>query len=259
VWIAGDAPGTAPVYFHFYPWGTDRFFVEYHLFYGNDECRLQLASVPVTVDLGGHRADWDSTVTVDVRILRDPQGGFLRTEVQRTYVSQHGYKFQCDPGEFSLVDEQGLPDPRATHPVAYVGCGKHGAFPEPGEWLDRWGAAPLMRFDESFRGNGYAWTTWTSPLLDLEGPATPEFAPPSFAALAASLVGLKDWRAYLGSWASDAPPTPLSGSPSGPRTGADYGSGPGGATLWRDAKAAKGKFRPGAAPSVVPAPVPVRK
>src|SRR5581483_825139 len=76
--LAGDEPGKAPVYFHAYEdakarvrhadgSGSDLYYIEYWLFYGQDASRERVFFLGTVFDVGGHKGDWEMT-TFSVRV-----------------------------------------------------------------------------------------------------------------------------------------------------------------------------------------------
>lgn len=255
--MAGDEPGTAPVYFHAFEdtrqrvrradgSGEDLWFVEYWVFYPHDLALVKLAALPFALPIGGHRGDWEST-SFAVALVLGPAGAFQRSEVRRGYFNGHGDKLRVERAGIELARE---------HPAVYVSIGKHASFPEPGEWLDRFGLAPAIEFDELFLGNGLEWPSEGGPLVDLDGPPSNEFSPPSFIAIPSRYA---DWRDLPGGWGPDPDLGPLSGSPVGPRFARVFGEGDAGALDWSSVKAGARGLTLGAVPRVTPAPVPIRR
>src|SRR5262249_54841058 len=97
--MPGDVPGTAPVYVHVCPdasasvrnpdgSGEDVAWIEYWLFYGQDESGESILGA-VTLDIAGHRGDWE-TVAMRVATVLGPGGAFVRSELRRACFSAHG-------------------------------------------------------------------------------------------------------------------------------------------------------------------------
>ncbi|HZU99669.1 MAG TPA: hypothetical protein VFF73_23360 [Planctomycetota bacterium] len=273
--MSGDDPGTAPVYFHAYEdvakkvrnpdgSGEDVYDVEYWLFYGVDMSRDEIAGIPYVLDVGGHLGDWE-TVSVAVAVVLGPGGVYLRDEVRLGIYSAHGKQASVQPFEMELTDDAGTPTPLGAHPVAYVAVGKHASYPEPGYWIDPYHLLPVAIHDEWFLGNGFAWCSWRSPLLDLDGPATAEFTPASLVALEDSSVqGLTDWRKYKGTYGDTQPPAGWiaslgfwGDSPPGPEVHGNYNSMAHGAKAWHDIKTGAKGLVLGPVTTVSPAPIPV--
>jgi len=231
--MAGDAPGKAPVYFKSYSKGGLTY-IEYWLFYPQDRCRVKILGV--TLPIGGHRGDWEG-----ISIALDARGA-----VVRGYFNRHGEKDACAPEQMHFVE---------GHPVAYVSQGKHACYPEPGRWHDMLGLAPLVEFDEFFLGNGCAWRSWESPLMDLDARDEAEFAPPSMKKLLKG--GPDDWRDFAGGWGPDRGILGVGASPVGPRQHGVYLSGDGGSKKWSDVRKKKGVALEERAP-LDPIPVPRR-
>jgi len=232
--MAGDEPGKAPLYFHAY--GKNGLtYIEYWTFYGMDRCRVKVLGI--TLPIGGHRGDWEG-----ISVALDASGKLVRA-----YYSRHGEKDEVFPQEMHFEGE---------HPVVYVSQGKHASYPEPGVWHDMLGLAPLVEFDEFFRGNGFAWKTWEGRLVDLGADDPAEFAPGSFKKLCAA--PLRDWREFKGGWGPDRGFWKIAGSPVGPAQHGEWSSGEKGAVPWHETRKKKGVEIREAAP-VEPAPVPRRR
>jgi hypothetical protein len=277
----GDVPGTAPVYFHAYEdtkarvrhpdgSGSATWFIEYWLFYGQDVSREKLPFGPV-LDISGHKGDLEHT-RFAIQVDLGPGGSFLCSKIVRGYFAAHSWVYLVEPADMELVDDQGQPDPRGGHPVSYVSVGKHAEYPQAGYWIDNLGLLPFVTHDEIFLGNGVEWTSWRSPLVDLDANnGSPEFAPASFALLLdPSLKGMTDWRDYKGTWGDTRPPSlgflnplvalaPFGDSPKGPTHQSDYGKGPRYTKKWADVKRTATRLTLTSYAPVVPAPLPVRK
>lgn len=224
--MAGDAPSEAPLYFHATRKG-ELTYIEYWVFYPMDRCRVKVLGI--TLPLGGHRGDWEG-----ISLALDARG-----KVVRGYFERHGEKDVCTPDEMRFEGE---------HPVVYVSQGKHAAYPEPGRWHDVYGFAPLMQFDEFFFGNGCAWRSWETPLVDLDGPRR-EF----------ESRFTSDWRDFKGGWGPDKGFLKvLAASPEGPRQHGIYGSLDAGAKKWSEVRKKRGLDIHAVAP-VLPPPVPIRR
>jgi hypothetical protein len=275
--MCGDEPGNAPVYVHAYEdpskrvrrrdgSGETTLFLEYWLFYPQDTSHERL--LLKTMDLGGHRGDWEAVV-LRVVALHAPGGAFAGTELRRAVYLAHGKKVTVEPSELELVDDSERRDPKGGHPVVYVSLGKHASYPEPGTWTNPLGLPPGITHDECFRGNGVAWASWRSPRIDLEGRRGPEFVVTSFEKLLVPYLkaqGLVDWRAYAGRWGPDTEVTvpvfgklPFGDSPRGPRVKGAYGTGERGAEPWAHVKATASGLKLGRSAPVAPAPIPVRR
>ncbi|MEZ0229141.1 MAG: Vps62-related protein [Planctomycetota bacterium] len=256
--MSGDEPGAAPIYVHAFEdtsrrvrkadgSGEDLLHVEYWLFYPNDLALVSVRGLSGALAFGGHRGDWEST-SFAIAALYGPGGAFKGSEVRKGYYNGHGDKHRVARAELELDDE---------HPAVYVSIGKHASFPEPGKWLDRFGLAPVIGFDEFFLGNGFEWRAEIAPLVNLDGPSSNEFAPPSFIAIPSPFG---DWRDFPGGWGSDKSLGPLAGSPVSPRFARVYGLGDAGVKDdWATVRRSSSKLVLGSSPRVVPAPVPIRK
>lgn len=267
--ISGDVPGTAPVYVHVFEdasrrvrnadlSGEDIFFVEYWLFYGQDRGHLRIAAFGTSI--GGHRGDWEPS-WFEVAVVRGPGEVVLRSEVRRGFYGRHSSVTCCEADQVERVDDSGAPRADGNHPVVYVSSGKHATYPEPGLWHDEFGPGPIAGMDDFFMGNGFAWPSWTCPVLDLEGPATSEFVTPSWAAMLAPSVaakGLLDWRAWPGQWGSDHPIWPFAGSPPSARFESNYGLGDRNFDVWNVLRSSPGLVIR-RDPPVVPPPLPIRR
>ncbi len=270
--LTGDEPGTAPVYFHVYEdakarvrnadgSGSDLWFVEYWLFYPQDASRERVFALGIIFDVGGHKGDWEAT-TFAVRVTLGPGGAFLSSDVVKGYYSGHGDKQEAELADMTVVN---------GHPVGFIAVGKHATYPEPGYWTDIFGMLPLAIHDEYFLGNGYAWESWKSPLIDLEDKNNAaEFAPPAFAKLrdpALAATGLTDWRSYKGTWGDSQAfsiplinfSLPFGDSPDGPWQKGSYGSGAKSTKKWSDVKRTASGLELKSFAPVVPPPVPYRK
>lgn len=254
--IAGDQPGTAPLYTNVYLddatrqldaqlAGTVEAFCEYYVFYAHDRAEATvLGFIPTggNNDRFGHRADWER-MHVRARLSFGPGGTYQGGEVLSGVFSGHGKKFLAQRPELETVDDLGQPDPLGTHMVAYIANGKHAAFPQAGEWKDANYPAWVADYTDFFRGNGVWIDGWSVPLFDLEEPARApdEFSPPEFFAMQMTGVTLTDWTQFDGTWGPDAFQIPLVGiristSPTGPKQKSEYGNFGGTTELWVDAK-----------------------
>ncbi|MCA8920890.1 MAG: hypothetical protein KDD82_03710, partial [Planctomycetes bacterium] len=254
--IAGDQPGTAPLYIHVYPddatrqldvqlAGTLEVYCEFYVFYAHDRAEATVLSVIPTGgnnDRFGHRGDWER-VHVRARLSFGAGGVYQGGEVVHGVFSGHGKLFLAERPELETVNAQGQDDPLGTHVVVYVTNGKHAAFPQAGEWKDANYPAWVADYTDFFRGNGVWIDGWTVPLFDLEEPARApdEFSPPEFFAMQRAGSTLTDWSQYDGAWGHDDYRIPLIGiqiaaSPSGPKQKGEYGKFGGSPELWTTAK-----------------------
>jgi hypothetical protein len=267
--LAGDPPGTAPVYTHITPdatrsyrrpdgSGEDWSWVEYWLFYGQDVCHLTVGT-SVSLLLGGHRSDWEHTC-FGVVVTYGANGVFQGSEVREGLFGAHGSYHRCDVSELELTDDRGVAKPAGPHPTVYISQGKHASYPEPGDCPHLFGVAHVMAMDEYFRGNGVTWRSWTSGVHDLEDRSDPELRSTVFPTLLAPGVGpFTDWTDYKGEWGPDKKFLFLAGSPVGPKATKWYGHGDQFSTLWKDAKTKSPQMVLGRWPQIVPTPVPTRK
>ncbi len=255
--MSGDEPGKAPVYVHAFEdtskrvrrpdgSGEDLVYIEFWLFYPKDIALVTIRPFANPFAMGGHRGDWEST-SFAIACVYGTGGAFTRSELRKGYYNGHGDKLRVELADMEL---------HQAHPVVNISAGKHASLPEPGKWLDRFGLAPAIAFDEFFLGNGFEWRAENAPLIDLDGPLSNEFAPPSFIAIPSSFA---DWRRFPGGWGSDKPLGPLAGSPVSPRFARVFGLGDGGAEDWKDVKRNARKLYLGAVPKVTPTPVPIRR
>ena len=291
--MAGDEPGTAPVYVHVYEDPAGRalaadgsgelvLHAEYWYFYAYDRSEAVLAFSLISTsggDITGHRADWEN-VAYRLRLTLGPGGALLAGEVTHGTYYGHGHAFVIPGAGLQRVDDAGNDDPAGRHPVAYISQGKHAAYPEAGQFeghsVPMWVAAHT----DFFRGNGVRLQAWTAPLPDLEDAAAlpQEFAPPAFTTLLATsagsaTTGLSDWTLYRGRFGPDLtilhlPFTSitLGLSPTGPKRKAYYGNKGGLSTypLWTDVKAREPGLKAYAdhgivIPRVLPPPLPIRQ
>lgn len=151
--LKGDPPGAAPIYADVYPDGVDPaiYFAEYWSFYPYDECPARVASV--FGPIGSHRADWEH-VTLKLRL-----DGTGRSEIVAAVYYGHEHALLVEPELLELVE--------GAHPVVYVAAGKHASYPEPGEWRNYTGLAPIVQFDDVFHGNGPRARTWEGEIVDI--------------------------------------------------------------------------------------------
>jgi hypothetical protein len=244
--MAGDAPGSAPLYVHVYDDVTQRqlapdgsgeltCFVEYWVFYAYDRAEAKLLNIIGGPDVTGHRADWEHTA--------------FRAKVQEAgFYYGHARGFEVLRPELETVDDQGQPDPQGTHPVVYVSQGKHASYPQAGHWRDSSFPTWLAEHIDFFRGNGVIVSGWTVPLIDLEDPATfaAELNPADHQTLVANSpvnpTLLPDWTEFWGRWGPDLTVLPIPTSPTGPKPKKTYGDYGQGLTKWTDAKASSNRL-----------------
>jgi hypothetical protein len=158
--MPGDAPDAGPVYADVYPDPRDpaTVYAELWTFYPSD---VSDAVVAGAIDgMGGHRSDWEH-----VTLALDVSDGVTRSRIRRAVYYGHEAALEVEPGDLELVV--------GTHPVVYVSQGKHASYPEPGEWRDYFRAAPYVRFDDVFHGNGHRARTWENEVVDIARAARP--------------------------------------------------------------------------------------
>lgn len=289
--MVGDEPGTAPTYVHAYedvrgrvtnPDGSGALVlhVEYWFFYAYDRAESVLLQVITTSrdDITGHRADWEH-VSFRIEVQLGPGGTFAGGDIEHGTFYGHFGGSLVSGSELERVDDAGDDDPTGRHPVVYVAQGKHAAYPEAGEWTGHTVPSWVAIHTDFFRGNGVRLDTWTTPLLDLEDPASApqEFSPPAFTTLVAgspgTVSGHTDWTTYAGRWGPDLSLLNVGGvhlgiglSPDGPKVKANYGDFGGLSKLprWRALKASEKELKVYkdlgvTIPRVLPAPAPIRQ
>lgn len=285
--LAGDAPGSAPIYVNVYEdpatrgiapdgSGSVSVWIEYYVFYPFDRAEAELIGLYVapSLNLGGHRGDWEHT-HYRVRVQLGPGGTLLGGAFEDAVYYAHGNGHVVEPSALETVDDQGRPDPTGRHAVVYVAQGKHASYPQAGEWPGG-GLFPTWAIQETdyFRGNGVVVDTWSGSFVDLEDPvgdAADLASPEVLAAFARSPVAFADWTLYGGRWGSDSMVLGFPGlnltlaAPRGPKTKAAYGNfGRTRVGRWADAKLAHRELKVYAdrgivIPDVVPPPLPIRR
>ncbi len=199
--MAGDPPGTAPVYTHVLRFRENEAIVEYWLFYAHDRAGAELLGVEIPY--GGHRGDWEHTA---FKVQIDPP------RVLEGWFYGHARCWEVPGDELELV---------GTHPVVYISQGKHASFPRacvvPTVRLPAW----LLAHDDVANGQGWAWDAWEAPLVDLGERDAPR---PAVAA----------WLGFQGRWGPDGQSSFAIGkSPTGPTAKRSWGKHAG--RPWREA------------------------
>ena len=288
--MAGDAPGTAPMYVNVYEDPTARWlasdgsshltvYAEYWTFFAYDRAQSRVLNMPFSrsSDVGGHRADWEHT-TFRLRLQLDPGGGLVGGQVEEGYYFGHGTAYSVSSTLIERVDDQGRPNPGGTHPVVYVSQGKHASYPQAGHWpVHRSFPAWVATHTDYFRGNGVIIDGWHVPLHDLE---TTSDNPVEFASSELALLrgrspsgSWSDWTSYPGRWGPDLTVFQLPGtgsrvmseSPCSPKhmlSYSDFGGG-GSYERWADVKASEPGLviylDRGISIPALPAPLPTRR
>lgn len=191
--LAGQPPGSAPVYTHVYPLADGRAVCEYWLFYPYD--RADARVLGVAVPWGDHRGDWEHTA---FEVQLDPP------RLERGYYYGHARCLQVPRADIERVDGE--------HPVVYVSQGKHASYPRACQLATTGMPRFLLAHDDVANGLGPAWQAWLGPLIDLGERDAPRAG--------------AEWLSYPGRWGPDGfqlGGLPIGLSPTGPAVKASWG------------------------------------